>query len=240
MRHTTLPNVALATWLSFCAGPSKAPDAPTADVVHSYSATEGNLRESTLVVDGDGRRLAGVTHFADGTCLAEEATLDLAGRLVHAQYTVAGAAGDNTRVELDSTLGTVDIDGPRGHTHLVVPNDWPWVFTPQLAPQSNERAVATPLAAVLTLRGAHADRAVRAIELGKSRSYRTQSNQLLVKDEDKSDLVVVGDDVVSIDRGMPQQWHLWALDQDLAAREPTGLLSTLAAFACTVAPSTPT
>jgi hypothetical protein len=233
MRHTTIPNVALATWLSFCSGPTKTPDAPAADVVHSYSATEGSLRASTLVIDGDGRRLAGVTHFADGSCLAEEATLDHAGRLVRAQYAVTGASGASTHVLLDSPSGVVEITGPTGTTRMTVPNDWPWVYTPQLDPAANSQAVATPLAAVLTMRAARADRSVRAVELGAHKSYRVSSNQLLVKDEDQSDLIVVGDDVVAIERGLPQQWHLWALDQDLQARESDGLLSTLAAFACT-------
>jgi hypothetical protein len=178
----------------------------------------------------EGQRFAGVTHFSDGSCLAEEATLDRAGRLVRAEYTVA-----NTRVVFDPAGGAVHITSPAGESLIQVPNDLPWVWTPLLRPQENAGAVATPLAALVTLRGVGASPQVRTIALGEGKSHRDFSSQLLVKDVDESELVVVGEDVITIERGLPQKWHVWALDQDVEAAPAEGLLSVLATFACTPA-----
>jgi hypothetical protein len=226
MRHASLPSLTLASLLGLC-GPRERPLA-TSSTVHSYSASAGSFAASTLMIEDapEGQRLAGVTHFTDGTCLAEEASLDRTGRVVHAEYTVA-----NTRVVLDPLRGVVDITSPAGESHIQVPNDLPWVWTPLLRPQQNAGPVATPLAALVTLRGAGASAAVRTIALGEHTSHRDPSNQLCVSDEDHAELVVVGDDVITIERGLPQKWHVWALDQDVEASPADGL----ATFACTPA-----
>jgi hypothetical protein len=233
MRHASLPSLTLSTLLGLCGGnPRERPLESTSSTIHSYSATEGSFAASTLMIEDapEGQRLAGVTHFTDGTCLAEEATLDRAGRIVRAEYTVAG-----THVVLDPARGIVEITSPEGDSHIQVPNDLPWVWTPLLHPQANTGPVATPLAALVTLRGAEASAEVRSIALGVGKSHRDSSNQLLVKDVDQSELVVVGDDVITIERGLPQKWHVWALDQDVEASPADGLLSVLATFACTPA-----
>jgi len=239
MRYSSLSNAALASLLSLCAGPTKTSHAPLAaaplatGAFHSYSATQGDVTGSSLAIEHEpaGLRLAGVTHFADGGCLAEEATLDSAGRLLHAEYTLS-RADSQTRVVLDPAAGLVEIHGPGLEASMRVPSDLPWVWTPLLNPAANTGALSTPLAAVVTVYGARADRSVRAIELGARRSHSWLSEQLLVKDVDQTDLVVVGDDVVSLENGVPRQWHVWAFDQDLESRQADGLLDTLASFAC--------
>lgn len=233
MRYSSISNAALASLLSVCAGPTKTSHVPRPGAFHAYSATQGNVTGSSLAIEQEpaGQRLAGVTHFADGSCLAEEATLDNDGRMLHAEYTLS-RADSQTRVVLDPRAGLVEMHGPGFATNMRVPSDLPWVWTPLLNPAANSGALSTPLAAVVTVYGARANRAVRAIDLGARQSHSWPSEQLLVKDVDQTDLVVVGDDVVSLDNGVPRQWHVWAFDQDLESREADGLLHTLAAFAC--------
>lgn len=232
MRHASLTQFTLAALLGLCGGnPAPRSQMPARNTIHTYAASAGNFTASTLVIEDapEGQRIAGVTHFSDGTCLAEEAAIDRDGRLARAEYAVS-----NTHVALDPARGTVTISTAAGQDHIQVPNDLPWVWTPVLQPAQNARPVSTPLAALVTLRAAQAANAVRSIQLGTRTSHRDLSNQLLVKDHDQSDLVVVGEDVVTIEHGLPTKWHVWALDQDVQAKQSAlGLLSMLGTFACT-------
>lgn len=233
MRYSSVTNAALASLLSLCAGPTHTSRVPLSSAFHAYSATQGDVTGSSLAIEQEpaGRRLAGVTHFADGSCLAEEATLDGDGRLLHAEYTLSRAASQ-THVVLDPQAGVVAMRGPGLDARMQVPSDLPWVWMPLLDPAANGGALSTPLAAMVTAEGARASLAVRSIDLGTRKSHRWASDQLLVKDLDQTVLVVVGGDVVSLENDVPRQWHVWAFDQDLESREAEGLLDKLASFAC--------
>jgi hypothetical protein len=231
MRQTTLPNVALAASISFCGcTQTETMRAPGGGTVHSYGATDGSPLRSTLFIDDklDGQHLAGVTQLDDDTCIAEEATLALSGRLLHAEYTLSRHPASNTHVTLDPQSGLVEVTGPTSQMRWAVPNDLPWVWTPWL----DASTIATPVAALVTMRGARADTAVRSIDLRAFQSLSVMADQLVVADGEHTDLVVVGDDAVEVQRGVPAHWHLGALDRDIRARESNGLLRTLAAFAC--------
>jgi hypothetical protein len=201
---------------------------------HSYTASPGYLLDSTLVVDegSAATHLAGVTHLANGSCLAEEAVLDARGRLVSASYSVGYGGGSATHASLDARRGTVEVSGPDGVRRVQLPNDLPWVWAPEVQSGQDTRTVSTPLSAVVTLRAAQAEQRVRRIDLSKLVDHGTRSDQLVVRDRDRSELVVVGDDVITVAGGLPRFWHVWAYDQELHAAQPESLLDTLAALAC--------
>jgi hypothetical protein len=199
----------------------------------TYAAADGRSLRSTLVVDeqSDGEHLAGVTHFEDGSCLSEEATTDRTGRLVRAEYAVSRPNAD-AHVLLDPGAGLVEVTLRGFQMRLSVPNDLPWVWAPQLDPASGGEAIATPLSALIALRGAHADHALRSIDLGVMESNTVMTDQVFVADGEQSGLVVVGDDAVDVRDGMPRNWHAGLLDRDIEARDADGLLAMLAAFSC--------
>jgi hypothetical protein len=231
MRQTTLPNVALAASISFCGcSQTETMRAPGGGTVHSYGATDGSPLRSTLFIEDKpgGRQLAGVTQLDDDTCIAEEATLAQSGRLMHAEYTLSRNASPSTHVTLDPMSGLVEVTGPTFQLRWSVPNDLPWVWTPLL----DAATLATPVAALVTLRGARADSAVRSIDLRAFQSFSVMADQLVVANGEHAELVVVGDDAVEVQHGVPSHWHLGALDRDIQARESNGLLRILAAFAC--------
>jgi len=234
MQAQSSTSFAAGAALLLFAGCSEAADGSVQSSFHSYAASPGSLLDSTLVVN-EGRattHLAGVTHLSDGTCLAEEAVLDARGRLVSASYSVSHGAGSLQHVSLDARRGAVEVSGPEGVRRAQLPNDLPWVWAPRVQRETETRTVSTPLAAVVTLRAARAEGRVRNIDLEQLVSRGTCSDQLVVRDRDRSDLVVVGDDVVTVSAGLPRFWHVWAFDQELHSARPERLLDTMAALAC--------
>jgi hypothetical protein len=234
MRHTTLPNAALAAFLSLCGCAQTEPmPAPASRTLHSFSATGGNILRSTLAIEnnGDRQHLRGVTQFNDGSCLDEDATTDHAGRLVRGEYTLTRSGAANEHVVLDPRAGVVKVSGAVFPMRWSVPNDLPWVWAPTLGGVEGGRTVATPLAAIVTARGAHAASAVRAIDLAGFKSDSVMSDQLVVRDGADSELVVVGDDAVTVRAGMPSLWHVTALNQNIQAQ--TDVKATQDAFVCT-------
>jgi hypothetical protein len=207
---------------------------------HNYAASPGSLQDSTLVVDEarSTTHLAGVTHLADGTCLAEEAVLDAHGRLLSASYSVAYGAGNARQVSLDAQHGLLEVREAAGVRRAQLPSDLPWVFVPAIETEHGLRTVSTPLSAVVTLRAARAEQRVRSIDTQQLVSQGTRSDQLVVRDQDRSELVVVGEDVIAIANGLPRYWHVWAFDQELHVAQPESLLDTLAALACVPVHST--
>ena len=201
---------------------------------HNYTASPGSLQDRTLVVDEarSTTHLAGVTHLADGTCLAEEAVLDAHGRLLSASYSVAYGAGHASQVSLDAQRGLVEVHEPGNVRRAQLPSDLPWVWVPAIQTEHGLRTVSTPLSAVVTLRAARAEQRVRNIDTHQLVSHGTRSDQLVVRDHDRSELVVVGEDVIAVADGLPRFWHVWAYDQELHAAKHESLLDTLAALAC--------
>ncbi|HEY2736026.1 MAG TPA: hypothetical protein VGI70_18640 [Polyangiales bacterium] len=235
MRHLFLPHVGFAATLTLsgCITPAAAKSAPARGAFSSYASADGSLMRSTLVIDDqrDGQHLAGVTQFDDGSCLSEEATTDRAGRLVRAEYTVSRPASD-AHVVLDPQAGFVEVTLPTFQAHWSVPNDLSWVWAPQLYPAVGGETLATPLSAVVIDRSAHADRAIRALDLGTFESASVMSDQLVVIDDEHSETVVVGDEAVEVHDGLPRKWHAGLIDRDIEARDMDGLLAMLAAFNC--------
>lgn len=201
---------------------------------HNYTASPGSLHDSTLVVDEarSTTHLAGVTHLADGSCLAEEAVLDAHGRLLCASYSVTYGAGPVSYVSLDALHGVVESHDAGSVRRAQIPSDLPWVWAPAMKTEQGTRSISTPLSAVVTLRAARAEQRVRTIDTAMLTSRGTRSDQLLVHDLDRSELVVVGDDVIAVSAGLPRFWHMWAFNQELHTAQPESLLDTLATLAC--------
>jgi hypothetical protein len=232
MRHTILPNLALAGFLSLCGCNQSEPSPPTARTPYTFSATDGSLLRSTLVIDdaSDRQHLAGVTQFADGGCLEEDATLDRSGRLLRAEYTLTRSNASTSHVVVDAHAGVVEVAGPVFPMRWTIARDLPWVFAPTVDGTDGTHTIATPLAALVTFRGAQAAGAVRQIDLGALTSHSVMVDQVVVPDG-QSNLVVVGDDAVSVRGGLPEHWHVEALSQDLQA-DIASERNTLDAFAC--------
>lgn len=222
----------VALLLAACSHTEAEPARPSA-VLRDYEDTDGSGIRATLVVDAQGgeERLASVTHFEDGSCLMEEATLDRSGKLLRAESVLTGGAAVDVRVVLEPATGRVEVIYPTHRTRWTAPNDHPWVWAPLLASASGVATIATPLAALVTLRAANESLVLRAIDLGQTVSNTIMSDQLLVADEAAS-IVVVGDDAVDIVDGLPVSWRNAALDRRMAPRSRDGILNLLAAFSC--------
>jgi hypothetical protein len=235
MRHNALPHLALTASLSLGAcAPSAPARAPASRSLYRYSAPNGAWPQSTLAIEqaADGQRLSGVTQFDDGSCLEEAATTDRSGRLVRAEYTFTRRALPNAHVVLDARAGMVEVAGPVFPMRWSLPNDLPWVWAPALDNGGGAQAVATPLAALVTLQGTQAAGAVRAIDLSALHSDRVSSGELRSRDAEQAESVVVGDDQVAVQDGLPQHWHLGALDREVQAGASSDPPGTLAAFVC--------
>src|ERR1700754_4063419 len=98
-----------------------------------YGSPDEQRVHGSLTVSGaaDTSELSGTTQLADGSCLAERATLDATGRLVRGEARLAGPNGD-THVVMDAAHGTVDVTAPSLHIRWTVPTDLPWIWNPLL------------------------------------------------------------------------------------------------------------
>lgn len=180
-----------------------------------YGSSDERLVQGTLTVNNtkDTSELSGITQLADGTCLIETATIDARGWLVRGEAHLAGPNG-YAHVVVDAAHGTVDVTAPSLRTRWSVPTDLPWIWNPLLKDGDQNIGLATPLSAVVALRGATAGEAVRALDLRELQSHTVMDDQLVVAN-DESFTVVLGDDAVEIDHGLPRRIHLAALGSEL-------------------------
>lgn len=213
--------------------------APGGDASHDftafrrYGASDGQLVQGTLAIQStqEKTKLSGVTQLVDGTCLAEIATLDATGRLVHGEAHIAGPGGEAHAV-LEPTRGSVDLTAPSLHTRWSVPADLPWIWNPLLEHGASGARVATPLSAVVALRAASIGQAVRELDLRELHSHTLMNDQLVVPNED-SYTVVLGDDAVEVDHGLPRRIHLAAFGRELETIDaPEASSTSPAAFSC--------
>lgn len=235
MSQLALTSKALfVTLLLAACGHSEAEQARPSAVIRDYEATDGSGLRATLVVDAQrgAERLASATHFEDGRCLMEEATLDRNGKLLRASSTLSGGdAVAEVRVVLEPANDRVEVTYPTHQVRWSAPNDHPWVWAPLLATAGGPKTIATPLAALVTLRSAQEHFVLRTIDLAQIGSNTILSDQLLVPDGAMS-VVVVGDDAVDVVDGLPVRWRNAALDRVMAPRARDGILDLLAAFSC--------
>jgi hypothetical protein len=234
MRPTILFIVALAATLVptvGCEAP-EADQAPETSIFRNYGAGERGLVHSTLMIEAGNKRLSSVTQLADGTCLAEEARLDAAGRVLDAQATLAAAdSGEVRHVALDARRGAVEVSAPNLHIRWKVPNDLPWAWSSLLGERESGAPIATPLGAVVAMRAASADRALRWLDLDGLESHTIMADQVLVA-EGRAHTVVLGDDAAELQGGLPQRIHHAALGRDLLADDAQAPWTALAAFSC--------
>ena len=202
---------------------------------HTYTTVDASVRSSLMLGAAAGVEvLRSVTELSNGNCLTEEATTDESGRLLRAEMTLHESAGDrNTRVVLDPRAGTVELTTPTVHTRWAVPSDLPWVWAPLRDPAAPGVATATPLEAVVALRGAAGDRPVRILDIQRLESYTIMADQLVVRDARRGRAtVVLGDDFVDVEDGLPRRVHFDALNTDLDAVTPAASAGGIAGSTC--------
>lgn len=223
MRKAKLPLVMLVATLLAGGGAAIEPVAHAKNGLQSYTTGDASMRSSLIVGAAAGvELLRSVTELSNGNCLTEEATTDETGRLIRAELTLHESDGDrNTRVVLDPRHGTVELTTATVHTRWAVPTDLPWVWAPLRDPAAKGVATATPLEAVVALRGAAGERPVRVLDLTKLESFTLMADQLVVPGERGTATVVLGDDYVETEGGMPRRVHLAALQRDLEVIKPS-------------------
>jgi hypothetical protein len=217
MLHTRQHQWLIATLVLWGCSQADTGRARSNALLRDYAATDGSTLQATLVIDElpHEQRLASATHFEDGSCLVEEATIDRSGRLRHAA----------------PERKTVKITQPAHRMQWTVPSDLPWVYAPLVETEAGLRTIATPLSAMVTQRAAAEHSTLRTLDLSTLDSATIMADQLFVADQDGS-IVVVGDDAVDFVDGLPHSWHNAALDRDLGLRQSNDILSLLAAFSC--------
>jgi len=195
----------------------------------------------------DGERLIGVTEL-DGSAtirLVEDVTLDAHGALRRAEAVLSQAGVQALRVVLDPRRGVVDLTkpGPGGTRHWRVPTDLPWVWSPILTLPSSGRGVATAASARATWRAATSGRPLRLLDLANLVSHTITADQLLVPDETpdrgagagrtaadtEKGVVVLWDDAIEVEGGMPIRLHLAALGVNVEPMDAKGLSGKLVA-----------
>jgi hypothetical protein len=193
-----------------------------------------------------GERLIGVTEL-DGSAtirLVEDITLDAHGVLLRAEEVLSHAGVQSLRVVLDPRRGVVDFTTPGtgGSRHWRVPTDLPWVWAPLLTLPSSGSGVATAASARATWRAAAGGRSARLLDLTNMVSHTITADQLLVPDEPgdlgasadaekgvEKGVVVLGDDAVDVEGGMPIRLHLAALGVNVEPMDAKGLSGKLVA-----------
>jgi hypothetical protein len=193
-----------------------------------------------------GERLIGVTEL-DGSAtvrLVEDITLDANGALRRAEAVLSHAGVQTLRVVLDPRRGVVDFTTPGtgGPRHWKVPTDLPWVWAPILTLPSSGAGVATAASARATWRAAAGGRPVRLLDLANLVSHTITADQLLVSDETgdlaagvhadtaaEKGVVVLGDDAVDVEGGLPIRLHLAALGVNVEPMDAKGLSGKLVA-----------
>jgi hypothetical protein len=234
MRKAKLSLVVLVATLLAGGGGVIEPLAHAQSSMQSYTTGDASVRSSLIVGAAAGvELLRSVTELSNGNCLTEEATTDETGRLLRAELTLHETDGDrNTRVVLDPRHGTVELTTATVHTRWAVPSDLPWVWAPLRDPAAKGVATATPLGAVVALRGAAGDRPVRLLDLTKLESFTLMADQLVVRGERGVATVVLGDDYVEMEGGLPRRVHLAALHVDLEAIKPSASARGISGAAC--------
>jgi len=226
-----------------CSANSKSEARPIETVC--YASPDGRLVRSSLLVapdSGGGERVLGVTEVrvSPTTTLraVERAKLDATGRLLRLEATVGEPDADlETRVVLDAPSGHVQIATRTTRVEWTVPSDLPWIWAPVLTAPAGGGPIATPVVARVELRAVASGSAVRLLDLGALTSHTVAADQLVIPEIDAGTAtVVVADDAVQVDDGMPRSLHLAALGADVAAIDAGRRNLTLAAASVGCAP----
>lgn len=235
MLYAKLPLVMLSATLFAGGGQAIEPLARVRGGTHAYATLDASIRSSLILGAAAGvELLRSVTELSNGNCLTEEATTDESGRLLRAEMTLHEANENrNTRVVLDPRAGTVELTTPTVHTRWAVPSDLPWVWMPMRDHLAPGVGAATPLEAVVALRATENDRPVRVLDLQKLESHTMMADQLVVRDEKRGATVVLGDDFVDIEDGLPKRVHFAALGTDLDVVAPAASARGIAGSTCT-------
>jgi hypothetical protein len=161
---------------------------------------------------GGGEQLQGVTELRahDAVGAVEHAEIDASGRLLRLEATVGRPGEPSLRVVLDPPSGQVEITSPSVHIEWSVPNDLPWVWVPILTAPASGAPISTPVVGRVTLLAAGHHPAVRLLDLGTLASHAVTTDQLLVSDDDRG-MVVVADDYIEMNNGLPSVLHQAAL-----------------------------
>jgi hypothetical protein len=231
--------VGAATCVLLLACNDAVPGARVADLVPTcYASPDGQLIHSTLLVSpaSGGEHLIGVTDVrtrgsgeqrtANVDDIADEnnervirdtenAELDESGRLLHLDAAIGPVNRDSAvRVVLEPAKGRVEIITPSLHAVWSVPSDSPWIWVPMLMVPDGLGPIATPLVGLVMLRAANRGRPVRRLDLATLTSHLITADQLVVF-EGQGATVIVGDDAVDVEHGMPTTLHLAALNATL-------------------------
>lgn len=233
-----------APWSALACSPARRARGSTDLTRSCYAAVGGQPVYSTLVSmkTGASERLIGLTELGTGARLVEEATIGESGRLLEAEATLTAAAGPKgpgpvTRMVLHPGRSSVEVTGPVLHVEWSVPNDLPWVWAPLLTsgapPTRSAGSIATPLSAWVAFRSAETSRAVRLLDLGVLQHHTVTADQLVIPDGAGA-TVVLADDVIDVEDGVPRRLRLAALDSILEVLDARAPSSTLvAALRCT-------
>lgn len=198
--------------------------------VMTYDVADGSRVQSHIerTVRADGSEvLHGRTEIggAEGApvraIVIEEVEIDAAGRLVSADISLLdGEEGADVekRVHLDPAKASIRIDGLSGTSVWSAPDDAPWVYAPLVTGGPQGVAIATPVAAWVTLRAIEAAPNARVVDSDGLWSNLTPADQLVVEDG-ASRFVVVGDDVIEINGDLVASMWLNSLDVASAACE---------------------
>jgi hypothetical protein len=200
-----------------------------------YVSSDGRRVRSTVVrtQEPGGERLVGVTEIDGGAGgrLRQEVTLDATGAVRRAEAQLDAVGGRPAkRVVMDPVAGSVDITMSSTRIHWDVPTDFPWVWAPLLTSTASGGPMATPLDARVVWRAAAQGRAVRLLDLGTLASYGMTADQVAVADA-KGGTVILADDAIDMEAGMPKRLHLAALGSEVEAVSADGATGTLVALA---------
>jgi hypothetical protein len=142
-------------------------------------------------------------------------------------------------VLFDPGRGSVDVTASAHHVHWDVPDDLPWIWAPLLTASATGGAVATAVEARVIWKAAAGGQAVRLLEVGALRSQTVTAAQVLVPDSGEAGVnrserraggtVVLGDDAIDVEGGMPARLHLAALGTEVEPVDADGLSGSLVA-----------
>jgi hypothetical protein len=197
-----------------------------------YASSDDQRVRSTLerTEEGGGEHLVGVTELdgGEGGRLRQDVTLDATGALKHAEARLDGLGGRPAKhVRMDPLSGSVDITTPSFHVHWDVPTDLPWIWAPLLTVNALGGPIITPLDARVVWRAAAKGRSVRLLDLGVLANAAVTADQIAVADA-HGGTVILADDSVDIEGGMPERLHLAALGVEVQAMGTSGTLVALA------------
>jgi hypothetical protein len=192
------------------------PAGDEAAVTHEFTGPGGSSRVGRRALPGGGERLWGETTLraqrvtggvrsfgAELGPQLETVSLDGSGRLISAEIANAGPLGERParRIVLDGRAALVRIALAGGEpTEWRVPVDAPWVYRGTVSDDGTGAGalVSTPVAAWVALRAAAAAgsaRVVRVLEPEVQRSYLVPIDQVLVRTEVGSTVILGGDGI---------------------------------------------